>query len=126
MTIPLFKFNEKMTTDDMLKCHLYFSCIKKGFIPEKGEVELLIYLYNFGPIDSKEKNKEFLKTSVEKGIRASEASARNVLSKYTCYEILIKEGNSKRRFNYDIVPKELNSCVFQYFITNFDLNGNRT
>lgn len=126
-TVPMFRFTEKFNTDDIIRCHLYFSCIKKGIIPEKGELELLLYLYHFGIIDSKEKNKEFLKSSVEKEIRKSEASARNVLSKYTLLDVLVKEGNSKRKFHPDIISYGIDSsnpAVFQYFITNFDIHAN--
>ena len=121
MTIPFYKFIEKLNIDDIVRCHLYFSCIKKKCIPEKGEIELLLFLYKFGQIDSKERNNEFLKAVVDNKLRASEASARNVLSKYTSLGILIKEGNSKRKFAEEIIPMDLNGKEFaiQYIYSNY-------
>lgn len=128
MTIPFYKFIESLNTDDIIRCHLYFSCIKKGCIPEKGEIELLLFLYKFGEINSKERNNEFLKSVVENKLRASEASARNVLSKYTSLGVLVKEGNSKRKFDESIFPKDLDKTQFaiQYIYSNYSFNENRT
>lgn len=120
MTVPFYKFTEKLSKDDMLRIHFFFLCIKKGFVPEKSELEILILLYNFGEINSKESNMKFLKLCVDNKLRASIASARNVLSKYTSSGILVKEKNSSRKFNNEYIAKYSDFAAYQYIITNYE------
>ncbi len=125
--VPVYKFTMNISTDDLIKNHLYSLSLDKGLYPEDGELDVLLHLYNSGPIVSRESNKSFLKSCVDKGLRRSEASTRNVLSKYTSLGILVKEKNSHRRFNYDLIPNKITGdTVFEYIVSNIDLNAYRT
>lgn len=125
--IPAYKFKINISTDDLLKNHLYCLSLERGLSPENGELDVLLHLYKSGPILSKESNKAFLKSCVDNKLRGSEASTRNVLSKYTSLGILVKEKNSHRRFNYDIIPESITGdVVFEYMVSNIDLNAYRS
>lgn len=126
-SLPVYKFRMNLNRDDLIRGHLYSISLEKGIKPENGELDVLLYLYNSGPIVSRETNNSFLKKCVELKLRGSEASTRNVLSKYTSLGILIKEKNSNRKFNYDLIPENLDGeFVFEYLITNIDLNAYRS
>lgn len=121
------KFKKILKDDYLLRGHLYLICLEKGFIPEKGELDVLLHLYNVGPIVDRNSNNLFLLDCVKLGLRGSTASTRNVLSKYTSLGILVKERNSSRKFNIDLLPLKLeDTIVFQYLLLNKPLDASRS
>jgi hypothetical protein len=89
---------------DVLRIHLYTKFLQHGIKPYQNHIDFIIEFYLFGGYNSKEEQDSFIQLCIEKRLRKSDQSARNLLSEYTELKVLNKKKNLSLSVSEDFLP----------------------
>jgi len=104
---------------DVLRVHLYFKLLQYGIKPFENDMDIMLELYLFGGYRNAEEQAKFISTCMEKGLKKSDQSVRNTLSKYVSMGVFEKPKNTMLSINEKFVPKvECDKLVLQHVISH--------
>ena len=106
--MEIISFSDKVLLDekrDVLRLHLYFKLLQFGIKPFENDIDIILELYLFGGYSNSEQQSEFINTCMQKGLKKSEQSVRNTLSKYVNIGVFDKPKNSVLSINDKFIPK---------------------
>lgn len=104
---------------DVLRLHLYFKLLQFGIKPFENDIDIILELYLFGGYSNSQEQAEFIDICMQKGLKKSEQSVRNTLSKYVNIGIFDKPKNSVLSINDKFIPKvECDRIVLEHKISH--------
>lgn len=121
-TMEIKSFSDKVLLDgkkDVLRLHLYLKLLQFGIKPFENDIDIILELYLFGGYSNSEQQTKFIDICMQKGLKKSEQSVRNTLSKYVNIGIFDKPKNSVLTINDKFIPKvECDRIVLEHKISH--------
>lgn len=90
---------------DVLRVHLYAKLVQYGIKPFENDLDIILELYTFGGYTNTEEQTKFIHNCISKGLKKSEQSVRNTLSKYVNIGIFDKPKNAHLNLNSKYIPQ---------------------
>lgn len=104
---------------DVLRVHLYFKLLQFGIKPFENDIDIILELYLFGGYSNSDEQAKFIDICMQKGLKKSEQSVRNTLSKYVNIGLFDKPKNSILHVNDKFIPKvECDKIVLEHKISH--------
>lgn len=116
------QFSDKILLNDsrdVLRLHLYTKMLQNGIKPYENDIDILIDLYLFGGYNNPEEQSTFIQACLEKGLKKSDQSVRNTLSKYTVLKVLYKPKNTVLSVSEEFIPKvDFDKLVLTHIVSH--------
>lgn len=107
------------TKKDVLRIHLYFKLIQYGIKPFENDIDIILELYMFGGYKGSEQQAMFIDMCMQRGLKKSDQSVRNTLSKYVSLGVFDKPKNTTLRLNQKFMPSvDCDKLVLQHIISH--------
>lgn len=104
---------------DVLRLHLYTKFLENSIKATNTELDVLMELYDFGGFQSKEEERDFFASCIDKGYRNTDQSVRNVLAKFTKNGVLDRPKLHHRSLKESFIPSIDSEIVgLKYSIIN--------
>lgn len=107
------------TKRDVLRVHLYFKLLQYEIKPFENHIDIIIELYMFGGYHNAEQQSTFIQICIDKKLKKSNQSLRNVLSKYVKKGVFEKPNNTVLFLNEKFIPSlDCDKVVLQHAISH--------
>lgn len=104
---------------DVLRVHLYFKLLQYGIKPFENDMDIMLELYLFGGYRNAEEQAKFINLCMEKGLKKSDQSVRNTLSKYVSMGVFEKPKNTVLNLSEKYIEKvDCDKLVLQHVISH--------
>lgn len=105
--------------EDVLRLHLYTKLLQYGIKPFENDIDIILDLYLFGGYNNGEEQAKFIKQCLDKKMKKTDQSVRNVLSKYTKLKVFDKPRNKVLKLNDKYLPTiSFDRLVLQHLVTH--------
>lgn len=105
--------------EDVLRLHLYTKLLQYGIKPFENDIDIILELYLFGGYSNGEQQALFIKQCLDKNLKKTEQSVRNILSKYTRLKVFDKPKNRMLKLNDKYLPTvNFDRLVLQHLVTH--------
>lgn len=104
---------------DVLRVHLYFKLLQYGIKPFENDMDIMLELYLFGGYSNAEEQARFIELCMTKGLKKSDQSVRNTLSKYVSMGVFEKPRNTVLSISEKFIPKiDCDKLVLQHVVSH--------
>lgn len=105
--------------DDVLRFHLYLKLLQFNIKPIENHIDIILELYKQGGYSNSEEQNVFIKKCIDKKLRKSNQSLRNLLSEYVIKGVFKKSKNCSLSLKEEFIPKiDCKKLVLNYMISH--------